>query len=142
MFARDYRQNKDRFVKDTKVLIKGNASIDERGGKLLFSRLTTFAEVRQARLAAGKELWLRFVDIEGYMQQEQALYATLKQHPGWVVVKVLIKPQGEGQEHNIKLKQLPDLYRVDAGDKLLEVLKNTYGEENVILLDKKGNGES
>ena len=142
VFARDYRQNKDRFVKDTKVLIKGNASIDERGGKLLFSRLTTFAEVRQARLAAGKELWLRFADIAGYMQQEQALYATLKQHPGWVVVKVLIKPQGEGQEHNIKLKQLPDLYRVDAGDKLLEVLKNTYGEENVILLDKKGNGES
>ena len=48
---------------------------------------------------------------------------------------------GEGQEQNIKLKQLPDLYRVDASETLVEKLKQTYGEANVILLDKKGNGE-
>ena len=53
VFARDYRQNKDRFVKDAKVLIKGNASVDERGGKLLFSKMTTFDEIRQERIAAG-----------------------------------------------------------------------------------------
>lgn len=141
VFARDYRQNKDRFVKDAKVLIKGNASVDERGGKLLFSKMTTFDEIRQERIAAGKELWLRFTELETYMQQEQALYATLRQYPGRVVVKVLIKPAGEGQEQNIKLKQLPDLYRVDASETLVEKLKQTYGEENVILLDKKGNGE-
>ena len=141
VFARDYRQNKDRFVKDAKVLIKGNASVDERGGKLLFSKMTTFDEIRQERIAAGKELWLRFTELETYMQQEQALYATLRQYPGRVVVKVLIKPAGEGQEQNIKLKQLPDLYRVDASETLVEKLKQTYGEANVILLDKKGNGE-
>ena len=38
-------------------------------------------------------------------------------------------------------KQLPDLYRVDASETLVEKLKQTYGEANVILLDKKGNGE-
>lgn len=141
VFARDYRQNKDRFVKDAKVLIKGNASVDERGGKLLFSKMTTFDEIRQERIAAGKELWLRFTELETYMQQEQALYATLRQYSGRVVVKVLIKPAGEGQEQNIKLKQLPDLYRVDASETLVEKLKQTYGEANVILLDKKGNGE-
>ena len=86
VFARDYRQNKDRFVKDAKVLIKGNASVDERGGKLLFSKMTTFDEIRQERIAAGKELWLRFTELETYMQQEQALYATLRQYPGRVVV--------------------------------------------------------
>lgn len=84
VFARDYRQNKDRFVKDAKVLIKGNASVDERGGKLLFSKMTTFDEIRQERIAAGKELWLRFTELETYMQQEQALYATLRQYrAGW-----------------------------------------------------------
>ena len=75
------------------------------------------------------------------MQQEQALYATLRQYPGRVIVKVLIKPNGEGQEQNIKLKQLPDLYRVDASEDLVEKLKQIYGEANVILLDKEGNGE-
>jgi len=52
-----------------------NASVDERGGKLLFSKMTTFDEIRQERIAAGKELWLRFTELETYMQQEQALYA-------------------------------------------------------------------
>lgn len=141
VFARDYRQNKNRFVKDAKVLIKGNASVDERGGKLLFSKMTTFDEIRQERMAVGKELWLRFTEMEKYMQQEQALYATLRQYPGRVIVKVLIKPNGEGQEQNIKLKQLPDLYRVDASEDLVEKLKQIYGEANVILLDKEGNGE-
>lgn len=136
VFARDYRANRERLVKDSKVLIRGNASIDERGGKLLFSKLTTFAEIRQDKDAEKKELWLRFSDLQNYMQQEQQLYDILKQSTGRTVVKVVIQPKEPGQ--SLKLKQLPERYQVYASESLLAQLKQRYGEDNVILVEKKG----
>ena len=139
VFARDYRANRDKLVKDTKLLIKGNASIDERGGKLLLSKMITFEEVRKNRAQAGKELWIRFSDMQSYLNQNVQLTGILKRHAGQTVVKIAISPsQEEGKQTSVKVKQLPDAYRVLADESLLADLKNLYGDENVILVDKKG----
>ena len=139
VFARDYRANKDRLVKDTKLLIKGNASIDERGGKLLFSRMTTFDELRRNQAAAGKELWIRFAGMQLYINQEVQLLGILKRHAGQTAVKIAIQPpKTEGQQPGVKVKQLADSYRVLPDEALLAELKQLYGGENVILVDKKG----
>ena len=139
VFARDYRMNRDKLVKDTKLLIKGNASIDERGGKLLLSKMITFEEVRKNRAQAGKELWIRFSDMQSYLNQNVQLTGILKRHAGQTVVKIAISPsQEKGKQTSVKVKQLPDAYRVLADESLLADLKNLYGDENVILVDKKG----
>ena len=139
VFARDYRANKERLVKDTKLLIKGNASIDERGGKLLFSRMTTFDELRRNQAAAGKELWIRFAGMQLYINQEVQLLGILKRHAGQTVVKIAIQPpKTEEQQPGVKVKQLADSYRVLPDEALLAELKQLYGGENVILVDKKG----
>ena len=139
VFARDYRANKERLVKDTKLLIKGNASIDERGGKLLFSRMTTFDELRRNQAAAGKELWIRFAGMQLYINQEVQLLGILKRHAGQTAVKIAIQPpKTEEQQPGVKVKQLADSYRVLPDEALLAELKQLYGGENVILVDKKG----
>ena len=120
-------------------MIKGNASIDERGGKLLLSKMITFEEVRKNRAQAGKELWIRFSDMQSYLNQNVQLTGILKRHAGQTVVKIAISPsQEEGKQTSVKVKQLPDAYRVLADESLLADLKNLYGDENVILVDKKG----
>jgi len=47
---------------------------------------------------------------------------TLRQYPGRVVVKDTDQTSRRRTGANIKLKQLPDLYRVDASETLVEKL--------------------
>lgn len=137
VFARDYRQYREKLVKDAKLLIRGNASIDERGGKLLFSKMTLLDEIRLDKEAEKKDLWLRFPDMQTFENQVTRLYQILEQHKGRTVVKVMITPTEEERAKQIrKVKQLPDRYRVFVEDALLDKLYAEYGKDNVNVVQK------
>lgn len=132
VFARDYRRYKDLINHDEIVLIKGNASVDERGGKLLLSGLETMDEARNRMQAGSKQLWIRFATMDAYVEQEQALLQNLESHRGYVDVYVMIAPQGQ----EAKIKKLDALHRVRPDESLLKNLQESYGENNVILTEK------
>ena len=140
VFARDYRMYKEKLVKDAKVLIHGNASIDERGGKLLFSKMALLDDIKADMDGEKKDLWLRFADMQMYENQIMNLYRILERYKGRTLVKVMITPTEEDRQKKIqKVKWLPDRYRVQVNEELIHILQTEFGKDNVKVVYKTEN---
>lgn len=139
VFPRDYNRYKEKLIKDSKVLIKGNASVTEEEGKLLLSELYTFDEIRQDMDAEDKELWIRFYTMRDFEANEQRLLHILQEHPGRSICYVMImQKQGtDGIPAERTMKRMGDRYRVLADSALVERLKHEWGEDNVFVRNRK-----
>ena len=134
VFARDYDRIKSMLVKDAKVLISGNASVDDRGAKLLLSKITSLDEARSDYEAESKQIWVRFPDKAGFEKNEKKLIDILYEHPGKSVVYAFLPAAETGAKPMVK--PMPKNRRVTITDELIRKLEATFGEENVRLVEK------
>ncbi|MDD6401050.1 MAG: DNA polymerase III subunit alpha [Lachnospiraceae bacterium] len=130
VFPRDYARYKGKIVENQKVLIKGNASVNEEEGKLLLSELYLFEEIRNDIEAENKELWLCFEDEAAYNENEKKLLGMLELSPGRTVVMVMLR-------NPRSMKRLGNRYKVCADEKLQNNLKYSFGDENVLVREIK-----
>ncbi|MDD6326991.1 MAG: DNA polymerase III subunit alpha, partial [Lachnospiraceae bacterium] len=138
VFPRDYAQNKEKLIKNAKVIIKGNASVTEEECKLLLSEMRTLDEAKEALETADKELWIRFYSLESYHIAESRLLSVLQEHKGMSPVHIVILPKTvEGEERQTPImKSLGNRYSVTADGILMEQLQRAFGTENVTLREK------
>ena len=76
IFPKDYEANRELFVEDAKLFIRGRVSIgDDPVGKLVLEQVVPFSKI-------PRELWIQFADKEQYVSREKELLETLKTSEG------------------------------------------------------------
>ena len=126
VFPREYNNYRALFDKNSKLLIRGNASLSDRGSNLIASEIYTLDEIRQDMEAENKELWVCFENQEQYEAQEQTFLNILGRYRGRTVAIVMLRDSR-------KIKRMAEKYRVVASDELIQALKDFKGEENVVV---------
>ena len=123
IFPKDYEANRELFVEDAKLFIRGRVSIgDDPVGKLVLEQVVPFSKI-------PRELWIQFADKEQYSSREKELLETLKTSEGPDRVVIYL-----GKERAKKM--LPASWNVDAAGVLVEELSRKLGEKNVKVVEK------
>ena len=123
IFPKDYEANRELFVEDAKLFIRGRVSIgDDPVGKLVLEQVVPFSKI-------PRELWIQFADKEQYASREKELLETLKTSEGPDRVVIYL-----GKERAKKM--LPASWNVDAAGVLVEELSRKLGEKNVKVVEK------
>ena len=118
VFPKDYEVNSTRLMEDTKVFIKGRASVEEeKDAKVICESVETFDEV-------PKKLWIKFDDLEEYTEKESMMLKTLARYDGRDSVSVFLSKEKQ-------MKNLPPSYTVEAGSELVEKLIEIFGEDRI-----------
>ena len=123
VFPKDYEANRDLFVEDAKLFIRGRVSIgDDPVGKLVCEQVVPFSKI-------PRELWVQFADKEHYQEGEKELLELLKSSEGRDRVVIYL-----GKERAKKM--LPASWSVDANKELTARLAEKLGEKNIKVLEK------
>ena len=129
VFPKDYNRYRDLLLKDSKVLIKGNASVSETEAKLILSELYTIDELKKDLDAEKKEVWVCFEDEAHYNDAERNLLAILEKHKGRSLVFVQLK-------NPRSMKRMGNRFSVLADESLMNELADNFGKENVLVREK------
>ncbi len=124
VFPRDYEANRELFVEDAKLFIRGRVSIgDDPVGKLVCEQAMAFSDV-------PRQLWIQFPDLEAYQAGEKGLMELLRSSEGRDQVVIYL-----GKERARKI--LPPGWNVAASRELTGLLGEKYGEKNIKVVEKK-----
>ena len=126
VFPREYSNYRSILEKNSKLLIRGNASLSDRGNNLIASDIYTLEAIRQDIEAESKELWVCFEDEEEFNAKEQTFLNILGRYSGRTVVMVMLR-------NPRSFKRMAQKYRVVASEELLLALGDFKGEENVVV---------
>ena len=123
VFPRDYEANRNLFVEDSKLFVRGRVSIgDDPVGKLVCEQVVPFSEV-------PRELWIQFADMDQYHQEEKKLMEILGTSEGKDHVVIYL-----GKERAKKV--LPPQWNVSISGDLTRRLSGVFGEPNVKTVEK------
>ena len=123
VFPKVYEKNKQYLTEDSKVFLRGRASIgDDPVGKLVCEEVIPFS-------AIPNELWLQFEDQEFYERTVDSVMAVLRESEGKDRVVMYLKKER-------KLRRLSPSWAIDAQGRLLEELYTLLGEKNVKVVQK------
>ena len=123
VFPKIYEKNKQYLTEDSKVFLRGRASIgDDPVGKLVCEEVIPFSSI-------PNELWLQFENQEFYERTVDSVMAVLRESEGKDRVVMYLK-----QER--KLRRLSPSWAIDAQGRLLEELYTLLGEKNVKVVQK------
>ena len=123
VFPKIYEKNKQYLTEDSKVFLRGRASIgDDPVGKLVCEEVIPFS-------AIPNELWLQFEDQEFYERTVDSVMAVLRESEGKDRVVMYLKKER-------KLRRLSPSWAIDAQGRLLEELYTLLGEKNVKVVQK------
>ncbi|MBQ7795164.1 MAG: DNA polymerase III subunit alpha [Lachnospiraceae bacterium] len=123
IFPKIYEKNKQHLVEDSKVFLKGRASIgDDPVGKLVCEEVIPFSEI-------PSELWLQFQNQNYYDGQIDDVMAALRNSDGKDRVVMYLKEER-------KMRRLSENWGVDAKGPLLMKLCEILGEKNVKVVQK------
>ncbi|MBS5544562.1 MAG: DNA polymerase III subunit alpha [Lachnospiraceae bacterium] len=123
VFPRDYEANRNLFVEDSKLFVRGRVSIgDDPVGKLVCEQVVPFSEV-------PRELWIQFADMDQYYQEEKKLMEILGTSEGKDHVVIYL-----GKERAKKV--LPPQWNVSISGDLTRRLSGVFGEPNVKTVEK------
>ena len=123
VFPRDYEANRNLFVEDSKLFVRGRVSIgDDPVGKLVCEQVVPFSE-------APRELWIQFADMDQYHQEEKKLMEILGTSEGKDHVVIYL-----GKERAKKV--LPPQWNVTISGDLTRRLSGVFGEPNVKTVEK------
>ncbi len=115
VFPREYEKKKELLQPDSKVFIRGKATVEEdRGGKVICQDIIPFDSI-------PCELWIRFADKEDFLKREQGLYEKLLPFDGRDTVCIYLQKEKQ-------IKRLPRSRSVDAR-KALGMLEREEGIE-------------
>ena len=118
VFPRDYEKNSMKLTEESKVFIRGRASLEEdKDGKLICERITAFDEI-------PRRLWIKFKNKEDYQQDEKELLSLLADSDGNDSVVIYI-------EALKAMKTLPPNRNVCADEALAAKLGERYGKDNI-----------
>ncbi len=123
VFPRDYERGRSLLIEDSKVFIRGKASIgDDSAGKLILEQVIPFESL-------PKELWLQFTDKDEYDKKQQQILDILRMEEGQDTVIIYLKKERAK-------KILPASWRVCANKPMKERLYPLLGENNVKVVEK------
>ena len=123
IFPKIYEKNKQYLEEESKVFLRGRASIgDDPVGKLICEEVIPFSEI-------PNELWLQFRNQSCYDGQIDQVMAALRNSEGKDRVVMYLKEER-------KLRRLSENWAVDAKGKLLAELYHILGENNVKVVQK------
>jgi DNA polymerase-3 subunit alpha len=123
VFPRDYERNSQLLTEDRKVFVRGRVSCeDDRPSKLICEKIWPFEEVPQ-------ELWVQFADMKEYQEREQDLFGILRHSEGKDHVAIYVRSERA-------VRRLGDNWTVNADETMLEQLSDTFGKENVKVVQK------
>ena len=123
VFPKIYEKNKQYLTEDSKVFLRGRASIgDDPVGKLVCEEVIPFS-------AIPNELWLQFEDQEFYERTVDSVMAVLRESEGKDRVVMYLKKER-------KLRRLSPSWAINAQGRLLEELYTLLGEKNVKVVQK------
>ncbi|MFQ8695107.1 MAG: DNA polymerase III subunit alpha [Alitiscatomonas sp.] len=123
VFPKIYEKIKQYLTEDSKVFLRGRASIgDDPVGKLVCEEVIPFS-------AIPNELWLQFEDQEFYERTVDSVMAVLRESEGKDRVVMYLKKER-------KLRRLSPSWAIDAQGRLLEELYTLLGEKNVKVVQK------
>lgn len=120
VFPKDFEKYRFILVEDARLFISGRVTInEEEDGKLICESITEFDNV-------PAELWIRFKNKADYQEKESVMLDILDGFDGKDRVIVYLN------EEKAK-KILPPSKSVSADNFLVEKLKNTFGDENIVV---------
>ena len=120
IFPNDYERHQKNLSEDQKVYIRGRVSASEdQQAKLICEKIIPFDEI-------PKEIWIKFDSKEAYMQREQELYRILEPESGSDRITIFCAREKA-------VKKLENRYAVQGDDRVIDMLRNAFGEENVKL---------
>lgn len=123
IFPKIYEKHKQYLNEDSKVFLRGRASIgDDPAGKLVCEEVIPFSEI-------PSELWLQFQNQNYYDGQIDQVMAALRNSEGKDRVVMYLKEER-------KLRRLSENWVVDASGALLTELYDILGENNVKVVQK------
>ena len=123
IFPKIYEKHKQYLNEDSKVFLRGRASIgDDPVGKLVCEEVIPFSEI-------PSELWLQFQNQNYYDGQIDQVMAALRNSEGKDRVVMYLKEER-------KLRRLSEKWVVDASGALLTELYDILGENNVKVVQK------
>ncbi len=123
VFPRDYETKRDLLIEESKVFVRGRASIgDDTTGKLILEQVIPFDSL-------PRELWLKFGDKGEYDQKQKQVMEILKMEEGHDTVIIYL-------EKERAKKILPANWKVCANRTTMERLYPVIGENNVKLVEK------
>ncbi len=126
VFPREYNNYRSILDKNSKLLIRGNASLSDRGNNLIASEIYTLDEIRQDMEAESKELWVCFDNEEEFNAKQQTFLNILGAYKGHTVAMVMLR-------NPRSFKRMADKYKVLAGEELISALGDFIGSENVVV---------
>ena len=123
VFPQNYENQRELFVEDAKLFIRGRVSLGEEPvGKLILEKAVLFDQV-------PKELWLRYPDKASYLSGEQKLLSILKPAEGSSSVVIYL-------ERERAKKVLPANWNVGITQELTDILSAELGEGSVRVVEK------
>lgn len=126
VFPKDYEKYKQYLTGDNKVFVIGRVStMDENNAKLVCQKIVPFDQVENV-------VYLRFEDVNSYMEKEKTLLDMLKDSDGKDTMTVFCKKE------NV-MKKLGRNNTFSADKEMMEKLKITFGDDNVVIKPGKIN---
>ena len=126
VFPKDYEKYKQYLTGDNKVFVIGRVStMDENNAKLVCQKIVPFDQVENV-------VYLRFEDVNSYMEKEKTLLDMLKDSDGKDTMTVFCKKE------NV-MKKLGRNNTFSADKEMMEKLKITFGDDNVVVKPGKIN---
>ncbi len=123
VFPNDYDRFGRLMQEDAKVFIRGRVSLeDEKNGSVICEKMYSFDE-------GGRELWIRFPDMEAYRAGQAELTAGLRDSDGNDPVVIYLDAERAA-------KRLGDAQTVRADGTLCERLAGIFGADNVRVVEK------
>ncbi|MBQ8317851.1 MAG: DNA polymerase III subunit alpha [Lachnospiraceae bacterium] len=126
VFPREYNNYRELLVNNSKLLVRGNASLSDRGGNLITSEIYTLDEIRADLDAENKELWVCFESESDFNVREQDFLNILGKYKGRTKVIAMLRDSK-------RFKRMADKFMILVSDELMEALKAYMGEENVVV---------
>ena len=123
VFPGDYEKYKSILNEDSKIFVKGRATVEEdRGGKLICREIIPFDKV-------PCELWIRFPDIASFQQEEKNLYQKLSTYDGQDPIYIYAVKEKQ-------VKRLSQSRKVDARKVMEQGILSYLGEGSAAIREK------
>ena len=120
IFPRDYEKYQQYLGEDQKIYIRGRVSAsDDQQAKLVCEKILPFDEI-------PKEIWIKFDSKAAYMEREAGLYQIVEAESGPDRIVIFCAREKA-------VKRLENRYSVQGDDRVLNMLYEAFGEENVKL---------
>lgn len=124
IFPRQYERYSQIIKEENKVLIRGNATVEEeKPAKLICQEIIPFDEI-------SKEVWVRFKNKDLFIEEENRFYSLIHDYEGRDNVIIYL-------EEEKAIKPCPSNKNIDANGDVVAILRENYGDNNIQIIDKK-----